>query len=79
MASVLVRNVPEQVLDRLKSRAARHHRSLQQELLTIILAGAGSDEGPSPAEVAAAIRAELSGGGRTFPDSTPLIREDRDR
>ncbi|MGZ3591387.1 MAG: FitA-like ribbon-helix-helix domain-containing protein, partial [Thermodesulfobacteriota bacterium] len=32
MGSVLIRNIPEEVLDRFKNMAKSHKRSLQQEL-----------------------------------------------
>jgi antitoxin FitA len=34
--NVSVKNVPDELADRLKKRARRHHRSLQGELLAII-------------------------------------------
>lgn len=79
MPDVLVRNVPHTTLDGLKQRAAQHHRSLQQELLSIVDAAAALPADRSPAQIAAAIRERLAQSGRTFTDSTPLIREDRDR
>lgn len=79
MPDVLVRNVPQPVLESLKQRSAQHRRSLQQEILSILTSAvAGSAEG-SPAEVAAAIRDRLAQGGRTFGDSVALVRDDRDR
>lgn len=36
MAAVHIRNVPDDVLDALKRRAARHERSLQKELRHIL-------------------------------------------
>ena len=79
MADVLVRNVPEPVLESLKQRAARHRRSLQQELLGILETAAEEPPRRSPAEVAAALRARLAQSGRTFGDSAALVREDRER
>ena len=79
MTDVLVRDVPQTLLDALKRRAARHRRSVQQEIVTILEAAAGEPERRTPAEVAAAIRARLAESGRTFRNSTDLIREDRER
>ncbi len=79
MSDVLVRNVPEPTLIAIKRRAETSHRSLQQELLSILAAAAEESRSPTPVEVAAAIRARLGASGRTFGDSTPLIREDRER
>lgn len=79
MPDVLVRNVPEPVLNALKQRAERNRRSLQQELIAIF--EAASDE-PSPisaAEAAAEIQEYFRRSGRFFSDSAELLREDRDR
>lgn len=42
MPKITIRNVPEGVHERLKQRAAQHHRSLNSELLTILEEAAGS-------------------------------------
>lgn len=36
MSSILIRDLPEQVLERLKERAQAHHRSLQGELHQVL-------------------------------------------
>ena len=36
MVNVLIRNVPEEVLDRFKEMAKGHNRSLQQELKAVL-------------------------------------------
>lgn len=59
-------------------RAAENRRSLQQELL-LLLEEAARKEGSKAVEAAAQIRERLAGCGRTFSDSTTLIREDRER
>jgi len=74
---ILVRRVPAPIVKALKRRATRHRRSLQSEVVDILATAAGSDR--TPAQIAARIRARLRATGRTFTDSTPLIREDRDR
>jgi plasmid stability protein len=38
MPSVSIKNVPEGLLSRLRERAARHHRSLQGELMALLSA-----------------------------------------
>ena len=40
MKAIHVRDVPEPILDRLKLRAAAHHRSLQQEIKYLLTAAA---------------------------------------
>lgn len=47
MPAIHVRNVPEEVLASLRERAARHGRSMQQELLLILKQAAA--ETPAPA------------------------------
>lgn len=79
MADILVRNVPQEMVEALKQRAARHRRSLQQELLSILEASTEESLAKSPAQVAAAIRSRLRQNGRTFSDSTSMVREDRER
>ena len=79
MPDVLVRNVPQPVLDALKHRAEQHRRSLQQELVTILEAAAQEASRETAAQVAAALRARLAQSGRTFSDSTLDLREDRER
>lgn len=79
MPDVLVRGVPQPTLDALKERAAQHRRSLQQELLSILDVAATPVLDRPPEQVGAAIRERLARTCRVFGDSTPLIREDRDR
>ena len=77
VADVLVRNVPEVVLESLKRRSKRHRRSLQQELLCVLEAAADDGSRPSASELAATIRQRLAATGRAFSDSAELLREDR--
>jgi len=42
--SLSIKNVPEEVLQRLRARARRNHRSLQNELLAIVEAAALEDD-----------------------------------
>ena len=76
MAQVLIRNLAESVVDKLKARAARNDRSLQAELQVILERAAETDVIDARA-LAARIRRQLS--GRKFSDSTKLIAEDRRR
>lgn len=76
MAQVLVRDLDPEVLERLKSRAKLHGRSLQGELKTILEAAAAYSM--SEARQASELwRRRLA--GRTMTDSSVLLREDRDR
>lgn len=77
MAQVLVRELSDQVVKRLKKRAKEHGRSLQAEVKTIL------EEAVPDYEQAwkriAMLRDTLKRSGKTFSDSADLIREDRDR
>lgn len=76
MAEVLIRNLDERTVTRLKQRAARNERSLQAELQTIIERAAMVDVVDGSA-LAARIRRKLS--DRKHTDSTTLIASDRRR
>ena len=75
MAQVVIRNIDDEAMRRLKSRAARKGVSLERELRTILADAVRMDTGF--AERAAAFRRKLA--GRRHSDSTALIRRDRDR
>lgn len=73
--TLTVKNVPEDVAARLRKRAARHHRSLQGELLTIVNEAATATPLLSPREVLARARALRVAGG---PNSARIVRAARD-
>ena len=78
MAQVLVRNLDDKVVARLKKRAQKRGQSLQAEVKRILEEAAEFD--PIDAWKAAdQIYQKLKKSGRTFTDSAKLIREDRDR
>ena len=76
MAQVIIRNLDDDALRRLRARARRKGVSLEGELRAIVTAAARADRGQFIAR-AAALRRRL--GARAHSDSTVLIREDRDR
>jgi plasmid stability protein len=76
VAQVVVRNVDDAAIKRLKSRAARKGHSLEQEL-RMVIAEASREDHVEFWDHAAEIKASLR--GRKHSDSTRLIREDRDR
>lgn len=76
MPNVLVRDVDEKVLEKLKTKAARNGRSLQSEV-QIILTDATKFEPLSDALAAKKIKDSLR--GREHSDSAELLREDRNR
>lgn len=80
MGQLTVRNLDDAVVAALKARAARHGRSAEAEhrlILRETLLGGGA---PSEWFAAAArLRARLGRATEGGPDSTALIRADRDR
>ncbi|MGI8827901.1 MAG: FitA-like ribbon-helix-helix domain-containing protein [Chloroflexota bacterium] len=79
MPNLLVRDVPQQVIETLKRRATNHRRSLQQEMLVILEQATEQPTAMTAVEIATAIRERLAEKGIAFVDSTPLIRADRER
>lgn len=76
MAQVVIRNIDDRVIERLKSRAAGRRQSLEQTLRDI-LADAAS---PTRAEIVAEMdRIRSMTPNRLRTDSAKLIREARDR
>lgn len=76
--NVLVRNIDEETLEKLKKKAAANNRSLQEELKELLEMHAG----PDIEEVRRMVRKDLERyrkEGRKFSDSTKDIREDRER
>jgi antitoxin FitA len=76
MAQVVIRNIDEDAMRRLKSRAARKGVSLESELRMILTEAARADRTGS-GKRAAVFRRSLA--GRQHSDSTRLIRKGRDR
>lgn len=74
MPNLSVKNVPEEILESLRTRAKRHHRSLQGELIAIL------EEAVKPEVRALAdVHRMVAGFGvKTESESVRMIREDRD-
>ncbi len=70
-----IKNVPDEIVERLRERAKRNHRSLQGELLSILEATVGSGRGLTVDELYQKTKAL---GIHTPSESTQMIREDRD-
>ncbi len=80
MADVLVRDVSDAVVDRLRVRAERRGRTLEAELRALIEGAAGEEESDRRRafhEVAARMRERYAGTPQT--PAVELLREDRDR
>ena len=78
MANVLIRNIPEGVLDRFKNMAKSHKRSLQQEL-RVVLEKTVDQSSPDIFQKALDLRRKLRKKAVRFTDSARLLREDRAR
>lgn len=78
MANVLVRNISDEVLNRIKSIAKRHNRSLQQELSEAI-ENIASQSALDVFQRAKDLREELGRKKVRFTDSAELQRKDRAR
>ncbi len=78
MPNILVRDISNAALDKLKSAAKQHNRSLQQELKDLIEHRALHVSADLVSQ-AAAIREQLRKRSRKHSDSTRLLREDRVR
>ena len=77
MAQILVRDLNETIVGRLKKRAADNGRSLQGEVKAILEEAANVYSAEEALSIAMAWQEKLS--DRTFDDSTDLVREDRER
>ena len=76
MANVLIRNISEEVLDRFKTMAKSHKRSLQQEL-RVVLEKTVDQSSPDIFQKALDLRRKLRKKSVRFTDSARLLREDR--
>jgi antitoxin FitA len=77
MPVLSIKNAPEAIVRRLKARAARHHRSLQGELMAIVEAAAQQEQAAllTPGALLARARsAGVSSSGR----SAQLVRRMRE-
>jgi plasmid stability protein len=70
-----IKNAPDDVVQRLRERAERHHRSLQGELMAIIEAAVREDGPTAPADILAEARRL---GVSTPGEAAEIIRADRD-
>ena len=76
MASLHVRNIPDEIVRKLKLRAARHGRSTEAEHREILRQAVSTEQADSFEELAARLRKLTE--GRTLTPSEDLIREGRD-
>jgi antitoxin FitA len=78
MAHLIMADLDQVSLQKLRERAALHGRTPEAEAKNI-LAEALVSGAPDAWSWADTIRQQLAASGRTFSDSAELLREDRDR
>lgn len=79
MAEILVNDLDDELVARLRDRARENGRSLQEELRRILSEIAGSPRPGREIALDGIMKLRERFKGRRFPDSAALIREDRDR
>ncbi len=70
-----IKNVPDHIAEKLRERAAKHHRSLQGELVAILEESIAREQVLTPAQLLAEVRAF---GLKTPEEAACLIRRERD-
>jgi plasmid stability protein len=71
-----IKNAPDEIVDKLRKRAQRNHRSLQGELMAILEDAVGS---PKRQLTIRELAAEVDALGLKTPsEAVQMIREDRD-
>jgi plasmid stability protein len=70
-----IKNIPDHIAARIRRRAAKHHRSLQGELVAILEEIANKEESLTPHGFLEELRAL---GLRTPSEAAKIIRRDRD-
>jgi plasmid stability protein len=80
MATLHVRNVPDDLYQQIRERADAGSRSLSAEVV-VLLSRALDEKGPSVGELLTEVRRRrhFRPSAMGMPDSTTLLREDRER
>lgn len=78
MANVLIRNIDDETLKRLKDRAKENNRSLQEELKELVESYAKPDIDETRNRVNEILE-KYKASGTQFPDSGEEISKDRER
>jgi plasmid stability protein len=74
-AEISIKDTPDHLAEALRRRAAERHRSLQEEVLSILRASVGESERLTFSDFVAEARAQ----GRGTPaEAAAMVREDRD-
>lgn len=78
MPNILVRNLESETVDELRIRAKRNQRSVQAEVKSIIEEATRSRAGAVERALRLSQEMHRMTRGRDMPDSTDIIREDRE-
>ena len=78
MPELVIPDIDPTTFELLRQRADNHDHTVETEV-KVILTEALRPASHNPWAVIDALYEKLAKSGREFPDSTPLIREDRDR
>ena len=79
VSQLVIPDIDEGTLKRLRERAIHHAQSVEVEAKAILASALQSPDFSDPWAAINVMRENLARSGREFPDSTPLLREDRDR
>jgi plasmid stability protein len=79
MADILIRNLDETTLDRLKKKAMANNRSMNAEIKALLEEYAGTSTREEAISMIAEARVSYEAGRKSAPDLMGLLREDRDR
>ena len=79
MSQLVIPDVDDATLARLRERAARHGRTIETEVKAILAEVLPPAPAADPWAAVNAFRERLAARGQVFPDSTESIREDRER
>jgi plasmid stability protein len=79
MAELVIPDIDPATLELLRKRADRHAHTVETEARAILAEALRPPVSNDPWAAVNAMREQLARSGREFPDSTPLLREDRDR
>lgn len=73
--NVSIKAVPDAIIDLIRKRAEKNHRSLQGELIVILTEAVGFSEEIQPADALSLLSNDA---WKTEDDATAIVRKDRD-
>lgn len=79
MADILIRNIDDETLERLKKKAMANNRSMNAEIKSLLEKYAGTCTREEAISMIAEARVSYEAKKKPAPDLTVLLREDRDR